>query len=267
MDELVLYINEHSLPSGSVTPGELQQWSDASKLWIEALRLVGKHHPKYRLFFPVGWLDSVFAGKTLRIWIKQWIGTDEYRRLQTKMRSLHLPGDLLQEVYLGENRAVGLTFAHIQETWACSFPVASSDWLTHLIEAKELSVDMYGQLLESNCAIEHISCVGHVDYWSQSLTDWGQRVSSTSRIGVVDGHSVLMYSAPSEHGIPHVHVVDGAEQHTIAKYRIEPFELMEGSSTLDAVMRNWVTLHKTTLLNSWNRCMRGGHPYVIAHES
>lgn len=75
-----------------------------------------------------------------------------------------------------------------------------------------------------------------------------------------------MYSAPSEHGTPHVHVVDGANRRTIAKYKIEPFELMEGKPKLYAEMRNWIAINKTPLLNSWDRCMHGGHPYTIASD-
>lgn len=264
MVDLALYFNEHSLPPKIVTTGALQPWSDAAKLWIKALRELGNQHPRYRVLWPAGKLDDAYAGKPLRVWIKIWIGTEEYRRLQAKMQSVNRPPQLLREVCIGGFSAVGLTYAHLLETWACSFPVAESAWLTNSVKATERSMDSNCVMVESDCEIDHISCIGHVVHWNSSLADWGQLISSTSRVGVVGTYSILMYSAPLEHGIAHVHVVEGKNRKNIAKYRIDPFERMEGRQRdLDAAMQNWIATHKAGLLSSWDRCMRGDHPYVI----
>lgn len=268
MADFAIYLNEHSLPAPDVAPMALQPWFDAAKLWVEGLKEVMKYQPGYRLCFSPGWLDDTVAGKPMRVWLKEWVGTEEYRRLQTKMRSINQPDGLLREVYVGDRSAIGLTFAHIQETWACSFPIAGSDWLAPLVTAIEMSVDEQGVLTKSDCDIEHLSCIGHVNYWSQSLADWGKTISQSSRVGDVAGYLVLMYSAPREHGIPHVHVVEGKSQNTIGKYRIDPFERMEGRRPdLDSVMQSWIGEHKGLLLSSWIRCMGSGYPYIATPEA
>lgn len=267
MVDFAIYLNEHSLPAPDVASTALQPWFDAAKLWVEGLKEVMKYQPGYRLCFSPGWLDDTVAGKPMKVWIKEWVGTEEYRRLQTKMRLINQPDELLREVYLGDRSAIGLTFAHLQETWACSFPIANSDWLANLVTTKEMSVDEQGALTESDCEIEHLSCIEHVTHWGQSLADWGKKISQSSRVGDVEGYLILMYSAPLEHGVPHVHVVEGKSQNTIAKYRIDPFERMEGRRpALDSVMQIWIGEHKDLLLSSWIRCMSGGHPYIAVPE-
>jgi len=138
-----------------------------------------------------------------------------------------------------------------------------SNWFGPSVTAKEMYVNEQGVLLEFNCDIKHFSCIEHVKHWGQSLVDWGKQISQTSRVGDVAGYLILMYSAPLEHGLPHVHVVEGRTQKTIAKYRVDQFERMEGRRPdLDSAMQIWIGEHKDLLLSSWARCMKGGHPYT-----
>jgi hypothetical protein len=264
MVDFVIYFNEHSLPSMDVGSKELQLWSNSAKLWVKGLKEVLKYQPEYHLGVSDGKFHDTVAGKPMNEWIKEWIGTDEYRRLLSKIQPIKQKDDLLREVRIFDKTAIGLTFAHFQKTWACSFPVDDSEWLVYLVKAKEMSVDGQGTLTESDCEIEHLSCIDHVEHWQQSLADWGKRVSQSSQVGKVDGYPILMYSAPSEHGVPHIHVVEGKSQNTIAKYRIDPFERMEGRRPdLDSVIRSWIGEHKESLLSSWKRCMSGYHPYIV----
>jgi hypothetical protein len=83
-------------------------------------------------------------------------------------------------------------------------------------------------------------------------------------IAEIDNYTIHMYSAPSEHGHPHIHIVDKITHNTFAKYRIDRFERMQGPPNLDATIRNWISTNRASLLISWQNCMNCMHPIKIA---
>ena len=220
--------------------------------------------PEFNIVFPNGQWHLLLAGKPLSYWMKEWLDRDYYRFVLSKIRNVEEWNDDLREVQYQGECASGLTFAWVYSSWAFSFPHKNSPWINPTVSAQEVRIDSNGNLVESECEIQHISCKHHVDHWSAALRDWGRNVANSCKIAVVSGYEIHMYPAPREHGNPHVHIVQGAEKRTIAKYRVDVYECMEGRLPhLDTLMREWIENNRESLLQSWARCRSGAHPYKI----
>jgi hypothetical protein len=174
------------------------------------------------------------------------------------------------EVSVSNECGLGLTLADLASNlwgqgWAISIPVPNSPWLQSTIAAEKFLLNDRAELEgPTECEVDHLSTGVHVQYWQDNLRDWGATVAASSELAVLDGHPVVMYPAPLEHGPAHVHLLEGRGHHkTIAKYEIDEFRRYLGEPTWDAQMKEWVTTYRDQLMRSWERCQRGGHPYVL----
>lgn len=170
------------------------------------------------------------------------------------------------DVYLNNEKAVGLTFSYLVGSWSFSFPVTNSLWLSPSITATECRLEG-DDIIERVCVIKHLANGAHATHWRQGLVDWGRELAEGNTIGNLASYPIQMY--PLDHGYPHVHLIDSqlltsaGRPKTLAKYRIDRFERMEGPPPWDNDMRAWIERHRYLLLDSWERCQRGGHPYRI----
>lgn len=149
--------------------------------------------------------------------------------------------------------------------WAVSLSLPNSPWLQHTVAAQRFVLNDQGNLDgPTECVVGHLSSSYHVQHWQAEILDWGSTIAPSCELAVINGHPVVMFPGPLEHGPPHVHLLESRVSHrTLAKYRIDQFERPKGPPVWDAEMKAWITEHRERLLQSWNRCQRGGHPYAL----
>ncbi|MGE0356026.1 MAG: DUF4160 domain-containing protein [Burkholderiales bacterium] len=165
------------------------------------------------------------------------------------------------DICIDDRRTIGLAMACHAGSWAFSFPVTNSSWLNYVITASQHQLNG-DDVVESNVEVRNLSQEGHATYWGAQLAEYGRTVAATNVIAEHDGYLVVMY--PHDHSPPHFHLVDSMhERRTIAKFRFDMFERLEGPPQWDAHFRQWVETHRDELQRSWARCVRGGHPFQI----
>lgn len=157
---------------------------------------------------------------------------------------------MLRQVYFNGQQSAGFTFARIANSWAFSFPLEGSPWLSPIVFGTEYHQDG-ANIINEVCEIAHISKDQHVSHWQQNLCDWERNIAKNNVIGIVAEHCMEMY--PLDHAYPHVHLVDSKLCKTLAKYRIDKFERMEGPPRWDSEVRIWVEHNRDELLRSWVR--------------
>ncbi|NMG14474.1 hypothetical protein [Aromatoleum bremense] len=266
MKSLVLYFNELSAPPGGMPPELEADWKTWTLELFACLQQVSRHQPDVTMALPTGHWHELCGAKPLSAWVREWLGRTEYQRLLPRLRNVCPMDSLDTDVYFNNQKAVGLSFSHLVGSWAFSFPVANSDWLSSSITASACRLE--GEdIAEQACEIQHVANCAHATRWQQNLVDWGRGLTEGNTIGELANYPIQMY--PLDHGYPHVHLVDPqrltptGRPKTLAKYRIDRFERMEGPPSWDNDMRSWIERHTKLLLSSWGRCQRGQHPYRI----
>ena len=231
---------------------------------FNCLRDVSHRQDELYLAFVVGHWHSLCGGKPLSQWVRQWIGNGNYQWLLPRVKNVAASAQNC-EVNFKSQKAEGLTYAHLAGSWAVSFTLPNSPWLAPEVSAMEVCLDAE-ELTERECTIRNFGAEDHVRYWEQSLADWSQVLANNNVIATIAGYPLMMY--PCDHGYPHVHLVDPhfikeGRKRTLAKYRIDQFERMEGHPRWDSEIRPWIERYRTDLLRSWERCQQGDHPIRI----
>ena len=244
----------------------LQGWSPWALSLITGLRRVSHIRPECTFAFPQEQWHASYANKPLSVWIKVWVNTEYFQWFLSKICNVNQSADLLRQVYFQEQPTVGMTLAHIDESWAFSFPKVGSPWLSHYVAATEYRQEG-GNIIREECEIAHLANETHASHWRQKMNDWGRDVAGNNTIGLISGYMIKMYPCPREHGHPHVHLVDPHSYKTLAKFRIDKFERMEGPPRWDTPVSVWVDHNRDELMLSWERCQRGAHPYRIAEDA
>ena len=260
MRPLTLYFNELSLPAGEPPePMELRWKSNASVLFL-GLRQVSRYQSKVAIAFLPQYWNAVYGAKTLSVWLSEWLGRDQYRWLLSRLRHDYPTENEISDVYFNSKKSVGMTRAHLARSWAFSFPIVNSPWVSPFISATEWYLDG-DSVVGRACTVMHLANEAHATHWQYDLCDWGEVLANENIIGELEGYLIEMY--PLDHGYLDVHLIDPQLLTTIAKYRVDCFERLEGPPYWDKNMRSWITTHQDQLLRSWARCKRGGHPYRI----
>lgn len=267
MTGLILYFNELCLHSSFIGNSQYIQTtaaSDCLELIINILAL----RPDCKVAIR-GVDRTALAGP-----IRQFCASsrDKYRRLLMSLIDIADVGPgFLSEVHYMDVSAHGMTMADIvardwQHGWVIGLSSGTDRWISPEIGAARYTLKDDGSLHgPTGCTISHISRSEHIAYWRQALLDWGETVSSSSRLGDIAGHPIAMYSAPREHNPPHIHLLESSSScRTLAKYRIDTFARAYGPPTWDVPVREWVLRHQAQLLASWQRCQTGGKPYSIS---
>lgn len=264
MRPLMIYFNELSSPCAEpdITPGA--EWRERATTVFQCVREISRRQEDFDLAFVTGHWHGLSGGKPLSQWIKHWIGKGNYQWLLSRVKNVAPPA-LDCEVRFQNRKADGLTHAHLAESWVLSFPLPNSSWLVPDVAVIELCLGTDG-LSERECVIKNLGAVDHVRHWGQELADWGRDLASNNVIATIAGFPLMMY--PNDHGYAHVHLVDPSmtkegRKCTLAKYRIDQFERMEGHPRWDSEIRPWIERHRTDLLIAWERCQQGGHPVQI----
>jgi hypothetical protein len=265
--DLYVYFNELSSPESTIAEGPLLSWRGGIDEAISCVESINALQPDLFLVFISDAWHRLYAGKPLNVWVKTWLGIDRYRRLLPRIRSTAFQGNPDSQVYFSGRATEGISLARQFDTWTCSFPGENTAWDSHQLAALEISLDKAGAALEEACEIKNLSRGATFTHWFEEISDWGRTPSDSTLIGAVGAYDVHMYSAPLEHGPPHVHVVFRNDGRQYGKYSVDPFERMEGRPELDSRMRVWITEGKDGLLKSWERCMRGKHPYKLVENS
>ncbi|MBV5347354.1 DUF4160 domain-containing protein [bacterium] len=253
MRPLPIYFNELSSPCTvpDNTPGA--EWQAWATMLFTCVREVSRRKIELDVVFIAGHWHGLAGTKPLSQWIKQWIGNDNFKWLLSRVRNVAASTQDC-EVSFENKKADGLTHAHVAGSWAFSFPVPDSPWLAPQVAATEHCLGVDG-LDEHQCAIRNLGTSDHVRHWRQELEDWGRVLAGNNVISSISGYPLLMY--PNDHGYPHVHLVDPdiikeGRKGTLAKYRVDVFERMEGPPRWDSEVRPWIERHRADLLSSWD---------------
>jgi len=271
MQALVLYLNELCL---APEPTELDQeyrWTMGAAGLAEAIDSVLAIRPDGNVALPPGSWDADCGGFPLRTRFQQRMSPDKYRRLLVRIRQLSNANVVLErEVQFSGREALGLTLADAAaqdwtHSWAVSLSLSNSPWLHHSVPAQRFVLNDQGMLDgPTECVVGHLSCGDHVKHWQAEIRDWGSKVATSSELAVINGHPIVMYPGPLEHGPAHVHLLESrGSRVTLAKYEINQFKRYKGRPDWDIEMRAWINTNRDQLLRSWDRCQRGGHPYAL----
>ena len=257
MPPLSIYFNELSSPFQETEPEVWREW--ANSLYEGLKHAVSANH-SIRLALESGRWHAICEGRPFSLWMKDWLGSARYQWVLSKIDNFAAPAELERELYVDGIRAIGLSMTRIAQTWGCSLPVAGSPWTAHTIGAVEYRLGEK-ELLQIPCEIRHVSSHDHAVHWAEEIETWGRTIATTNVVAEHDGYLVLMY--PLDHAPPHVHLFNDGTKQTIAKYRFDFFERLEGPPTWDAHFRKWLNDKRPDLFLSWARCLRGQHPLQI----
>ena len=269
MRPLVLYFNELSDSDADQEQEPDADWGQRVLTIFECLREAAHHHPKVHIAFSNGQWHSILAGKPFSVWIRGCLTRTQYQWLQAKLHVIGAMDDPLVEIYFNGKWAKGLSMAYIANTWAFSFPVSNSPWLSRTIEGIVVSLNG-NDLAEMPCSVRHMATREHATSWQLELFVWGREIAEDNLVAMLGHYRIVMY--PCDHLPPHVHLISprevegGGRGKTVAKFRIDNFERMEGPPSWDGDMHEWVSDNKDHLLACWARCKRGGHPFRVATE-
>ncbi len=266
MQPLSLYYNEQSSPPPNLTHGESAEWRTWALTLYSCIREMHKLQPGAKVNFPKDSLHALCNARPLSVCMKEWLGEQQYYWFLIKLGISDPRNEEIIDIYLDGKKAVGLTYAHLAGSWTVSFPVNDSPWISPSIAAIEYSTSG-GDVISKDCLIKNLAQVDHVNHWGKQLSDWGLEIAESNIIGKLGELLIVMY--PLEHGHPHVHLVDNQlydinnHRKTLAKYRVDCFERMEGRPQWDGQMREWIENNREKLIRGWKRGKQGGHPYII----
>lgn len=266
MPALTIFYNENSSPPQDLTDEELQQWFVISRELYQCLKQAQEIQPDIGINFPPELLFAITNNSTLHELLKTWLGVDKYSWLQSRLSITPFPLDSNFEIQLNGNAVPGFSCAFKADSWTFSFPIGSSAWLNPSINAQQVII-AGNNTTSTACNIRNLALSDHAVHWQQEIVGWALQIVNDNIIGEYDNYLIVMY--PRDHGHPHVHLVErgvyNALNHrkTLAKYRVDQFERMEGRPTWDTGIRAWIEGNRQSLLRSWAHCLKGGHPYKI----
>lgn len=263
MNTLTIYFNELSTPSENADNTNENSWRCWANQLHDTLRQIRNIRPGTKFGFRHDQLSNTQFDKSFRECLKIWLGRDQHRNLIQNIQLLNDEIDLLVEIKYQNIVADGLALATLTGSWAFSFPIEQSPWLNNTIQVIKSELSEKDGYSQKEHTVSHLSQLDHAQNWHQQLQDWGRTVSSSCKISETESYLIVMYSAPREHGYPHVHLLNKDSHKTIAKYRVDIFERMEGPPAYDVEMKFFISEHSTLLINSWDRCQKGGHPYKV----
>lgn len=257
--------------AGHGAPQENARWLEALDNLAKALDSAFALRHDCRLGFPPDCWNADCGGLPLAQRFRNSLSKERYLRVLA--RAVHLSGgdlDLAREVRFQGAASVSMTCADMAAAragrgWVASLAANNSHWQVHTLQGARTVLQDSGESTGPDpCEIGNLAAESHVQHWRSDLLDWGRTVAASAHLADVAGHPVVMYSAPLEHGPPHVHLLESRNApRTLAKYRIDVFERAKGPPHWDAEMREWVADYQDQLLQSWQRCQAGGHPYAL----
>lgn len=268
MQPLIIFYNEHSSPPTTLPQGENIRWKSFALELFSCLRKTNQLQPKLNINFPNNSWHEIYEGKPLSVWIKEWLGKDKYEWLLLKMIKNTISENETNDIYYNDIRAVGLTCSFFTASWVFSFPEADSPWASPSINASEYYLNPDNEKIKIRaCTINNLAQDEHVEHWKNELEDWGLEIAESNIIAYLDALPIVMY--PNDHGYPHIHLINPNQydqnnhRKTLAKFRIDNNERIEGKPKWDTQIKEWINNNKELLLRSWNRCKKGGHPYRV----
>lgn len=130
------------------------------------------------------------------------------------------------------------------------------------IQIEKIQPDGYIQITNQN--LRHLSIIDHVETWKSEIISYGYKRSNSRTIKNFGGYSIVMYPGPKEHNPPHVHLISQDSKSDIAKYRIDvPLKIKGSQTEFHTDILEWINSNKNDLLNSWQHCQLGNHPFNI----
>jgi hypothetical protein len=116
-------------------------------------------------------------------------------------------------------------------------------------------------VVTTTVVVPNLSGLASIARHRKLIASIGRDMSSSSLVCRGDGFVVRMWS--EDHDPPHFHVLPRAStSRTLAKYRIDTLEVMEGK--LGAALRNrvndWARRNAVQLMENWHLCRNGDHP-------
>ncbi len=266
MPPFALYFNEHSIPPAEIQTNTIENWKNWALEFYACLREAQKLQPDFILEFPVYSWHHICNGKPFSVWMKSWLGNQKYSWVLLKLRTINQPPNQSIDVYFNDIRSMGFTRSYLAKSWSISIPIFDSPWITTTIDAM-LYHEAGDDIRNVGCQIKNLAYDNHVVHWEEQLAEWGHEVAYANVIGWIQGLEITMF--PFDHGYPHIHIINpqlyDAKNHrkTLAKFRVDRFERMEGHPRWDTDLKGWIEIHRDQLLDNWKRCQIGLHPFKV----
>jgi hypothetical protein len=168
----------------------------------------------------------------------------------------------LSDVRFQGQQTFGLLWAHTNSSAVLSLALAAH-WEPNEITAQLEELSESGFLISSDISVPNISNIRHVDDHRQLLTI--ERAETSSSI-VYDGNDFVARFYFFDHNPPHFHVCStGHPRTTLATFNIRMLNVLEGKlpSGMERTVRTWAESRTADLMENWNRCSQGQHPFPI----
>jgi|GEM_PF-3014601 hypothetical protein len=266
-----LYFNDASLGTPVV---DLNHLKGNLRRFVNAAATVLTLRPGSQFCVERTTLQRVLFEQTLLDLFASCCPKDQYRQVLAGLRPLE-PAQIAaalgsRDVRLGGVTCIGATLADLCATehsigWIFSVQGKGDTYDVVGVSAERYDLDESGAMVgPQKFELPNVACQEHAAHWRNALHDFGTAISVSARIDEIDGRPIVMYSAPAEHGPPHVHVLYGRHSsETFAKYRFDVFGRELGPPKYDTEMRAWVARNRLQLMRSWDRCQRGLKPFQI----
>jgi len=247
----------------------LEKGHRCARQFYECIRASVVIREDVEVWLAPGALDAIVCGsqaKPMRAMLRIALGNDRFAWLIGRFRNLQIDELLECEMKVNGEASLGLLFSHSKESWSVSLLPNPPEWDQVNIDALHICL-LNGNLSERQCSIRHIARVEHVEHWSEQIAEYGFESDGSNVIAQCAELDVDMY--PLDHGYPHIHLVnrraDGVTRKpvTVAKYRIDLFERMEGEPRYDSAALEFVTRNRAHLMSCWEACRRGEHPFQL----
>lgn len=262
---LVLFLNELSVDDEGINPHSFL--TSIGELFNRLVSFLIERKD-VKLGISSAFLNGVVAGRPLISWLESAISKDKFVFIKGRIvlpRNLnHGDGlDLLLEVTYAGNSSLGMTLAHIRDSWVISLINEPNPWDQITIQAQKKEINENGEWgAVEPILIKNLSDTQHLEHWQQSIEEWGNVISGSSIISTVDGYHIVMYSC--DHLPPHIHLIKASTTQQVGKYTIDTFDVLETKEPrMNNTLKEWINTNKASLLQSWERCQKGGRPYSI----
>jgi Domain of unknown function (DUF4160) len=170
-----------------------------------------------------------------------------------------------QEIQFQGKVAVGMLWAKQNESSILNFAF-HSDWNDSHVSAHFREMDEEEEITSADCEIPNLSNPKHVAIHSALIANFGHAMSPSSVIYEGQGFIVRMFF--NDHPPPHFHVFVPNISETQARYAVGTLDVLSGrlSSALHQRVREWAAGRRARLIQCWDRCRVGQHPFLLEDE-
>ena len=173
------------------------------------------------------------------------------------------PLDPMREVTYGGRSTFGLLWAATKASMVFSLALAP-DWEANIIAAQIEEIGLDDEIADTPVNVPNASNPDHANDHRELIAKYGKDESASSIVYQDDDFVARIYFF--DHNPPHFHVCSpGEPAETLATIAINSLDTLTGKLTgrMQRSVRAWAQSHRAPLMENWNRCRTGAHPFQI----